>query len=224
MVQNYICLQNGGSKPPPYICILPLALFANLCYTIHKKGGDGMVKKFKPNMMTTFMFAMLHLIIPFSFAFPIEFYILDPDRYTTAEFLCMIPLVWGILALLLILCCVLNLLTFPFTKKTVVVHDRYFSYQNTNIKYSDVARIEFDAGVIHRHGGNEPCCLDFYANNDDLVLSIDHPSLIMTLLLIRRCKTAKVRYRQFKQFIWMCAFVWIVCIVLGICGAYGVEF
>ena len=202
----------------------PLALFANLCYTIHKKGGDGMVKKFKPNMMTTFTFSILRTVIPLSFGFPILYIIMEPNRYTAVELLCMIPVAWFALVLILTLCCVLNLLTLPFTKHAVCLYDRYFSYRNTSVKYRDVTRIEFDAGVIRRIGGSEPCCLDFYANNDDLLISINHPSLLMTLFLISRCKTAKLRYRRIKDFLLTCAFVLLMCIVLGICGACGVEF
>lgn len=180
------------------------------------------MKKFKPNKLTTFMFSILRTVIPLSFGFPIMYIIMDPDRYTAVELLGMIPITWLVLALIVILCCVLNLLTHPFTKHAVCLYEHHVLYRNTSVKYREVTRIEFDSGAIRRFGGSDPCCLDCYVG-DELLVSIDHPSLLMTLFLISRCKTAKLRYRRTKDFLLTCALVLLMCIVLGICGMYGIE-
>jgi len=171
-------------------------------------------------MLTTFMFMLLQILAPFSIGVPIMLLLMGKD--TASEILSLIPIWLAGLVFVVVFCCILNLVTLPFTKHTVFLYDHHFSRGNTEVKYRDVTRIELDTGLIGRGGGNEPCCLDCYAGKD-LLISIEHPSLLMTFLVIKRCKTAKLRYKRVKMLVFLWVLDLLMSIVFGICGAYGVQ-
>ena len=176
------------------------------------------MKKFKPNKITTFMFAMIEILSPFSVGIPLMMLLLEKDTYTPNDILIFFPKFLLILVLFLVFCCLLNLVTFPFTKYTVFLFDDHFSCGDTKVKYDDITKIEIDGGLIRRVGGNEPCCLDCYAGNE-LLISVEHPSLLMTFFVTRRCRYAKLRYKRVKKLLLLWSFCLIVNVVLGLCGA-----
>lgn len=176
------------------------------------------MKKFKPNKITTFMFAMLEILAPFCVGTPVMILLIGNDNYTTNEILSIFPLFIIMLILIIVFCCMLNLVTLPFTKHTVFLFDDHFSRGNTEVRYDDVTRIEIDSGLVSRTGVNEPCCLDCYSGNE-LLISIEHPSLLMSFLVWRRCKNAKLKYKRVKKLVLLWASVLIMSIALGIYGA-----
>ena len=176
------------------------------------------MKKFKPNKLTTFMFAMLEILAPFGVGTPVMILLMGNENYSLYEILSFFPLFFIMLVLIVAFCCALNLITLPFTKYTVYLFDDYFSRGNTEVRYDTVTRIEIDSGFVRRFGGNEPCCLDCYAG-DELLISIEHPSLLMSFLVWRRCNNAKLRYKRVKKLVLMWIFVLSICFVLGLYGA-----
>lgn len=170
--------------------------------------------KFKPNKLTTFMFSMLEILAPFCVGIPVMI-LMGNGNYTANDILSIFPTFIVLLVLIVIFCCVLNLITLPFTKHTVFLYDRHFSRQDTEVRYDNVTRIEIDSGAISRFGGNEPCCLDCYSG-EELLISIEHPSLLMSFLVWRRCKNAKLRYKRVKRLALIWAFVTLVSVALGL--------
>lgn len=176
------------------------------------------MRKFKPNMLTTFMFAMIEMLAPFCVGTPVMILLIGNDNYTTNEILSIFPFFIITLIFIIVFCCILNLITLPFTKYSVFLYDDYFSRGMTKVKYEDVTRIEIDSGIISRTGGGAPCCLDCYSDNA-LLISIEHPSLLMSFLVCMRCKNAKLKYTRIKKV----ALLWVIalamCIILGLYGA-----
>ncbi len=164
------------------------------------------------------MFAMIEILFPFSVGIPLMILLIGKDNYTINDILSIFPTLLLMLVLIVVFCCLLNILTLPFTKYTVFLFDDHFSRGDTKVKYDDVTKIEIDSGSISRTGGNEPCCLDCYSKNE-LLISIDHPSLLMTFFVIRRCRYAKLRYKRVKKLLLLWGFCLIISIVLGLYGA-----
>ena len=176
------------------------------------------MKKFKPNKITTFMFALIEILSPFSVGTPLMIILIGNDKYTTNDILIIFPAFLLVLLLIGVFCCLLNLITLPFTQYTVFLFDDHFLRGNTKVKYDDVTKIEIDSGFISRFGENEPCCLDCYWGNE-LLISIEHPSLLMIFWVTRRCKNAKLRYKRVKKLILFWGFCLFVSVVLGLYGA-----
>lgn len=185
---------------------------------IKNSKGKYEMKKFKPNMMTTCMFALLEILAPLCVGVPVMILLMGNEHYTLTDALSIFP--FFVLAFVLVVAffCILNLLTLPFTKHAVFLFDDHFSFGSTNIKYSDITKIEIDSGVLRRMGGVESCCLDCYSG-EDMLISIEHPSLLMSLLLWRRCKNAKLKYKRVKKLALIWAFTLLICVVLGLYGA-----
>lgn len=179
------------------------------------------VCKFKPNMLTTFMFTMLEIIGPFSVGMPIMVLLMDDgDRYTPVEMLSMFPACLLILVLTVVFCCALNLVTYPFTKRAVYLDDDSVMLDKKRVMYTDVTEIVLDSGMIQRVGPSEPCCLDLYQCGN-LILSIDHPSLLMMLLVLRRCKHARFQYQRTKKVFLIWGITLLICIGLGLFDRLG---
>ena len=131
------------------------------------------------------------------------------------------------LAAILLYCvamyCIVNLVAWPFRKYVVCMEAESFSYKDKRIVYHEVTEIVFDSGFPSKTGGGDPCCLDFYAGRN-ILMTIDNPSLIMTFLMIQRCKNAKLCYRRIKRAI----ITWIVFLVtftaLGLFGHFIGQF
>ncbi len=164
------------------------------------------------------MFAMIEILAPFSVGIPIMILLMGDDKYSANEILGIFPLFLIMLGLIIAFCCTLNLITLPFTKHTVFLFDDHFSRGNTEVRYDEVSRIEIDSGMVSRSGASEACCLDCYSENK-LLISIEHPSLWMSFLLIRRCKNAKLRYKRIKKLLLLWGFCLFLSIALGLFGA-----
>lgn len=176
------------------------------------------MKKFRPNKMTTFLFAMLEMMPAIGIGIPVMgFFMGEEYRFSAREIFGIIPVFFLLCALILVFCCLLNLVTYPFTKHTVFLFDDSFSRGETTVRYDDVTKIEFDSGAVRRFGSNDPCCLDCYAG-DELRISIEHPSLLMCFYLFRNCKNAKFRYKRMKRFLSLSGFFLLLCVALGLLG------
>lgn len=175
------------------------------------------MKKFKPNTFTTALFAMIEVLIPFSVGAPVMMFLMNKEAYSMKEIFLTFPLFLLMIALLPFFSGVLNLVTLPFTEYTVFLYEDSFSRGETKVRYDSVTRIEIDSGVMRRFGTSEHCCLDCYGG-DMLLISIEHPSLWMCFLVMRRCKNAKIRYKRIKKVLALWAFCLFLCVILGLCG------
>ena len=60
------------------------------------------MKKFKPNKITTLMFAMLEFLAPFCVGFPVMILLIGNDNYTINEVLSIFPLFIIMLILIIV--------------------------------------------------------------------------------------------------------------------------
>lgn len=177
--------------------------------------------KFKPNMLTTFMFTMLEVIGPLCLCIPVMILLTGHSAaYSPDQILSIVPACLLMMALTVVVCSIVNLVTYPFTKRHVTLSKDAVSRDRTSVKYDDITLIELDSGMITRMGPSESCCLNCYSFND-LVLSIEHPSLVMSFLLLKRCKNAKFRYKRMKKVFLIWAGTLLLSIALGFYGATG---
>jgi hypothetical protein len=175
--------------------------------------------KFKPNFFVGFMFLILEMMYPLMAGMIIMLAITMMPLQELLEGL------WALVVYVplgtVVFCGTLMLISWPFTKYKVFLEDKCFYYEGgTRVWYCDVTEIVFDSGFAGKGGSNEHCCLDCYGGNK-MLFSVNHPSLVMTVLLIKRCKNAKVRYRRIKQMIGMWAFCVVVCVAAGLYGRFG---
>jgi len=115
--------------------------------------------------------------------------------------------------------CVVNLIAWPFCKYILFMDEESFSYKEKRIRYQEVTEIVFDSGFPSKSGGGDPCCLDLYTGRDILMV-IYNPSLIMTFLLIRRCKNAKLGYRRVTRAVIFWVLSLVMYLVLGLLVKY----
>ncbi len=170
-------------------------------------------------MLATFTFAMLEILAPFCVGTPLMMLLMGNCTYEATEILGIFPTFILAFVLTVAFCCILNLITLPFTRYSVFLFDDHFSHGNTDVKYDDVTRIEIDSGMVSRQmSGNDPCCLDFYSG-EKLLASIKHPSLLMSFFVWRKCKNARLKYKRVKKLALTWALVLLICIVLGLYGA-----
>lgn len=173
------------------------------------------MRKFKPNKMTTFMFFMLDLWIPLCIGIPLMCWLLGAYDWMKMGLVCLIMIPMDV-----IFFSMLNLVTYPFTEYNVFLEDETFSWEGTKVWYHEVTKIVFDRGSVRKYGSSEPCCVDFYAG-DKMLVSITHPSLIMSFLVIRRCKNAKLRYARIEEAVWIWLIVLGMSVAMGLYGKYA---
>ena len=166
------------------------------------------MRKFKPNMLTSFLFLMLEVLAPISVSVGLMAWVLQGDA---TMLLGLIPTLILLSLLIVIFCCLLNLLTLPFTKRIVYLDGEKIMRGETCVCLSEVTNIELDSGMITRMGPSEPCCLNLYSENEWL-LSIDHPSLMVMFLLICRCKNASFCYSRKKKVL----FIWVISLAVSL--------
>jgi hypothetical protein len=164
------------------------------------------------------MFTMLEILAPFCIGAPMMMLLAGNGKYTSNETLSVIPMFLIAFIQIIVLCCELNLITYPFTKPTFFLYDDHFSHQETDVRYDAVTQIELDGGVAKRHGGSKPCHLDCYSG-DELLISLKDPSLWLIVLVIHRCKNAKSKYKRVKQVLLIWAFSLLLCLAYGLYGS-----
>ena len=176
------------------------------------------MKKFKRGFFSGFTFMMLEIICPAMVSMLLLF-LMDGEPFWETLGMMLMTLV-AILLLFIAMHCIVNLIAWPFCKYILFMDEESFSYKDKRIRYQEVTEIVFDSGFPSKTGGGDPCCLDFYAGRN-ILMTINNPSLIMTFLMIRRCKNAKLCYRRIKRAI----ITWIAFLViftaLGLYGRFG---
>ena len=170
-------------------------------------------------MITTFMFLMIEMML-ILLATPILFVIAPREQDSLTDILMIFPMFFATIVMTVLFCCALNLVTLPFTKYAVTLDRDFVTVRDKKVKYADVTRIEIDSGTIRRFGGSDPCGLDLYSY-DELLVSITHPSLIMSFLLILRCNNAYIKYVHLKRVVFLFLFAVLMFAVLGIYSRCG---
>lgn len=98
-----------------------------------------------------------------------------------------IPLMLIVLTVLSIFFSIINLITWPFSKKIIYIEKNQISYNNKTLLFTDITNIYFELGTINKTNGGNPCCLYLY-KEDTLAMSITHISFIALLILLKKCK------------------------------------
>ena len=103
-------------------------------------------------------------------------------------------MVWIILVVLLVLdifFSIVNIVTWPFSKKDITLKNNTIMYNNKTINISEIDKIYFEFGEMSRTS-TQPCCLSLYKNNQ-LELSITHISFIALIIILLKSKKVPKR-------------------------------
>jgi len=173
------------------------------------------MKKFKPNVMATAIFAIFEIGLPCIAGVIILFSLLlttgelDPEAF---KWMFIAIGIFGPIEFLLIFN-VFTLVTLPFQEYYVFLYDEYFVHNNITVNYRDVSRIEIDSGELSRYSRGTPCSLNFFIDGE-LITSIKKPPFTLTFILLKRCRYADKKYIKLKSAIITSAI--IIAVFLGI--------
>ena len=158
------------------------------------------MKKFKPNVMATAIFAIFEISLPCIAGVIILFSLLlttgelDPEAF---KWMFIAIGIFGPIEFLLIFN-VFTLVTLPFQEYYVFLYEEYFVHNNITINYRDVSRIEIYSGQLSRYSRGAPCSLNIYIDGT-LITSIKKPPFRLTFLLLKRCRYADKKYTNLKS-------------------------
>lgn len=140
--------------------------------------------KFKRNFILTFILNFNSLV----------FFILTPliiimiaiiDDIINS--LLAIPLMLIVLTVLSIFFSIINLVTWPFSRRVIHIEKNQISYNKKTLLISDITYIYFELGAINKTNGGNPCCLSLY-KGDTIAMSITNISFIALIVLLKKCK------------------------------------
>lgn len=108
---------------------------------------------------------------------------------------------------------IINIVTWPFSKKDIIIKNNKIMYNNITLNISEIDRIYFELGEISRLS-SKPCCLSLYKNNK-LELSITYVSFIVLITILVKCRKVPKRLVP-KSLIIICGFTYLIAIIISI--------
>lgn len=169
------------------------------------------MKRYKTNSFATISLYTLEIGLPFCIAIPLMIFFLGGDRYSAGEILSTVPMTFfGMLGVAAFFYA-LNIFTLPFKKHVVFLEENTFEYNGEVFEYGSVTEIKINSGNLSRvHSFNTPCSLEIYSHGC-LQTEIKSPSFLMIFALARKCKGAKLRYKNIMRALIM------LLITVGVC-------
>ena len=145
--------------------------------------------KFKRNFFSTYILFLNTLMIVGIIPMLISmFAILDVED--TPNPIAMVGIILVVLLVVDIFLSIINIVTWPFSKKSITLKNDTIIYNNKALNISEIDKIYFELGEISK-GSYTPCCLSLYKNNK-LELSITHiPFIVLIIILIKCIKVPK---------------------------------
>ena len=170
--------------------------------------------KFKPNKLATFIIAitvMFISLLPFLMITYIKY-----GKEDISPFL----MFFEIIILIIIIdffFSLFNLIAMLFTKVQVIIYDKFFKHLYYTVYYEDVKLIVFDLGELGKTSIT-PCSITFFNEESKMLVSLDDPSFIMCLILIKKCKNAKFTLSGYKFYLiagLIINILLILCVIFG---------
>ncbi len=144
--------------------------------------------KFKRNFLLTLN---LNLFVFLFITCPIIMIILSfTNEAKNALF--MLPTFVIILFVFTLVCNLINVFTWIFSKRHIYIDKNTIVYENTSVNFDDIIRLYFEFGIVGKTGFNNPCTLYLHSKNDS-IMKIVHPSFLSVLVTIIKCKNATKR-------------------------------
>lgn len=81
---------------------------------------------------------------------------------------------------------VINIVTWPFSKKIIYLTQNLITYNNKTVNLNEIDRIYFELGEMGKISYT-PCCLLLYKNNI-VEMSISNISFMCLIVILMRCK------------------------------------
>lgn len=103
----------------------------------------------------------------------------------------MVGIILVVLLVLDIFFSIVNIVTWPFSKKDIILKNNTIMYNNKILNILEIDKIYFELGEMSRTS-TQPCCLSLYKNNQ-LELSITHISFIALIIILLKCKKVPKR-------------------------------
>ena len=94
----------------------------------------------------------------------------------------MVGIILVVLLVLDIFFSIVNIVTWPFSKKDIILKNNEILYNNRILNVFEIDKIYFELGEMNRTS-SQPCCLSLYKNNQ-LELSITHISFIALIIIL----------------------------------------
>ena len=108
---------------------------------------------------------------------------------------------------------IINIVTWPISKKDIKIKNNTIIYNNKTLDISEINKIYFEIGEISRTSIH-PCCLYLYKNNQ-IELSISHISFIPLIIILLKCKNVPKRLIP-KSLIYLGVIMYSVSIIISI--------
>lgn len=146
--------------------------------------------KFKRNFFSTYILIFNTLMIvgitPMLIAM---FSIFDVEESPNP--ISMVGIILVVLLVLDIFFSIVNIVTWPFSKKDIILKNNTIMYNNKTLNILEIDKIYFEFGEMSRTS-TQPCCLSLYKNNQ-LELSITHISFIALIIILLKSKKVPKR-------------------------------
>lgn len=144
--------------------------------------------KFKRNFLLTLN---LNLFVFLLISCPIIMIILSfTNEAKNALF--MIPTFIIILFVFTLVCNLINVFVWIFSKRYIYIDKKTIVYDNTSLNFDAITSLYFEFGIVGKTGFNNPCTLYLHIKND-YIMKIANPSFLSVLFIIVKCKNATKR-------------------------------
>lgn len=172
--------------------------------------------KFKPNYFITFSITMLELFTSFT---PVVFLIQIFDKDPSTKGVHALGFLMIAFIFFIILNC-LNIVTLPFSKAKVHIYKHHFQHLDKKWSYDKITLIEIEKGMVSKTGSNEPTTI-ILRLNDQTNTFIEYPSIILMIILIVKCKYAKVKIKDWYRIFLFCLLSFGIMAILILAGYFN---
>ena len=180
------------------------------------------MKSYKPNYLSTitvFISCTFLACIPFIF---VMILFIEKDL---KEALLIIPLFIIMILIFVILFNIIHFIISIFTKKRVFIDDTEIKVSGKkiltqSILIDEVRYITIDLGIVTKYNGGTPASINLFNEDYTKYVNIDNPSFLMMINVLRRCKEAKISFKNNEMFGILSLIATLIVLLLGLFGAF----
>lgn len=182
------------------------------------------MKKYKPNFLVTIMFEMCSLLLTTMPGTAIMFILLNPKDIKRVLYI--FPAYLAIILYFIVLGNIIHFIISLFKNHRVFIDDEFLTVKvekelTQKIKLCEVKNITLDRGLISKVGGGRPFSINLFSDDCTQSVNIFNPSFFMVIEVIRKCKSAKIKFNGWKLYIIITISFILFCLLLGIFGTSG---
>lgn len=168
--------------------------------------------KFKRNFFSTYILIFNALVIVALTPMLIYMFAIF-DVEDSPNPISMFGIILVVLLVLDIFFSIVNIVTWPFSKKDIILKNNTIMYNNKTLSILEIDKIYFELGAMGKSSFT-PCCLSLYKNNQ-LELSITHVSFIALIIILLKCKKVPKRLAP-KSLLIIGGITYLIAIIISI--------